>query len=139
MLWFTLSFPILLLLLLCCTGCISSRKRHKWKRVGDEAAGATAARMANFGWAMFTLGSPLAVSGLLALTKKLKGDNVGGPARSISGPGALVACIPFVLVIPLLALVQLYKAKTAGILHSRAFQARYGWLCNRYDASLLPE
>ena len=111
---------------------MSSYKWRKWKLGDDEAAAATAAHAANFGWALFTLGSPAAVSGIVAFR------NWGGPGRlgdelklADELTVSVIMCSPFVLLIPLLALHRLHKAKAAGTLHSRAFEARYGWLCSR--------
>lgn len=119
--------PFGLLLLLCCSCCVSSYKRCKSKRRDDEAAMETAAHAANFGWALFTLGSPAAVSGIMGLLW------VGGVAQQQGTAMAVIMILltPFVLLIPLLAVHRLRKAKAAGILHSRAFEARYGWLCSR--------
>jgi hypothetical protein len=121
-----LGIPAGLLLVLCCTCCIASYKRRKYKKSDDAAAAATAAHMANFGWAVFTLGSPAAVSGLVSL---LDDEGVSAPLADI-----LSISSPFWLFIPLLAVIQLRKAKAAGILLSRSFEARYGWLCSRCDA-----
>ena len=115
-----LIIPLALLLLLCCSCCVSSYKRRKWKLGDDEAAAATAAHAANFGWALFTLGSPVAVSGIVAYPDATSAPVLLGIVSS-----------PFWLLIPLLALHRLHKAKAAGTLHSRAFEARYGWLCSR--------
>jgi hypothetical protein len=38
---------------------------------------------------------------------------------------------PLIVIVPLIATYQLHKASAANILHSRAFEARYGWLCAR--------
>ena len=113
-----IGIPLALLLVLCCSCCVSSYKRRKWKLGDDEAAAATAAHAANFGWALFTLGSPAAVSGIVA--------NLG-----VTFVPSVIGCSPFWLLVPLLALHRLHKAKAAGTLHSRAFEARYGWLCSR--------
>ncbi len=124
----TVSISFALLLLLCCSCCVSSYKRRKWKLGDDEAAAVAAAHTANFGWALFTLGSPAAVSGLINMDVL--------PVAVGRGP-PWAAAVPFVLLIPLFALHRLHKAKVAGILHSRAFEARYGWLCSRCVHRLL--
>jgi hypothetical protein len=122
------SLPFMLLLLLCCGCCVSSYKRRKWRKSDNEMAAATSAHAANFGWALFTLGSPVAVSSIVQLLRMGVPEKPGTQVpRSI----VLGLCSPFVLVIPLLALHQLRKAKAAGTLHARAFEARYGWLCSR--------
>ena len=76
--------------------------------------------MANFGWALLTLASPVAVSAV---------STVPGVSTE---PGGFILPLPLML-IPLVAIRPLRKAKAAGILHSRSFEARYGWLCSRCD------
>ena len=46
----------------------------------------------------------------------------------------LLVSAVFVLT-PLYAIGPLRKAKAAGVLHSRSFEARYGWLCSRRDTT----
>ena len=87
----------------------------------ESEAAARSANLSNFGWALFTLGSPIAVAGVCKLRIERPEDLVP----------ALGFAMPFVLIIPLFAIWNLRKAKGAGILHSRAFLARYGWLCDR--------
>ena len=88
----------------------------------DEAAAARADHHANFGWALFTLGSPPVMAGILAL--------FGRMFIGVYSPFLAVLTSPFWLIAPLLAIRNMRQAKSAGILHSRAFEARYGWLCS---------
>ncbi len=119
-----------LLLVMFCIGFVTCVKRRQWKQAGNEAAAAASAHLENFGWALFTLGSPMVVSNIVALVK-------GSGISSADYSHVLLAykiLFPYWLVVPLLALCQLHQARAAGVLHSRAFEARYGWLCSRYRA-----
>lgn len=123
--------PAFILFLLCCSCCTSSHKRKQWMKNGDEAAAATAAHMANFGWAVYTLGSPVTVSGALIFTANVQKRIDNSPLWLVPW----IVAVPLVVFVPLAALQQLQQAKKAGILHSRAFEARFGWLCSRCDTS----
>lgn len=49
-----------------------------------------------------------------------------------------VLTVPFflvvVVIIPGQAVHTMFKARDSGRLHSKAFEAEYGWLCSRYRA-----
>ena len=121
--------PISFLAFLACVGCMSLYNRRKYRESGDQAAGARASHMSNFAWALFTLVCPAALGAVFStmfedLTLTLDDDSV-----------ELLLSIPPVLIIPLVATRELRKAQAAGTLHSRAFEARYGWLCSRCVAT----
>ena len=113
---------LLLVVLLSCCCLKSARNRNKWIHHGDEEAAARAGHSANFAWALYTLMSPLAVANLIQMT-----DSNDAIAAAVA---ALLA-LPLVLLVPSFAFCQLRRGAKAGILHSRAFEARYGWLCAR--------
>ena len=147
-----IALPLVVLLFLICVGCCSCCIRCKAGKGVDDVYGQTTtargAHMSNFGWALFTLASPIAMAGIAQLMTL--------------GAGHVVFIImlvpPFMLIIPLFAVVNmpirkhlpspsyvshtngslfqwnLRKGKAAGVLHSPSFAARYGWLCSRYGA-----
>ena len=111
--------PLSFCALLACVGCVSLYNRRKYRKSGDQAAGARASHMSNFAWALFTLLFPSVLGGALS------GDQ----------EEPLILLIPPMLIVPLVATRELRKAQAAGTLHSRAFEARYGWLCSRCVAT----
>ena len=98
------ALPLFVLFTLICVGCCSFCTRRKAEK-GDEsedqavsdsqAAAARAAHLSNFGWALFTLASPIAVTGITQLMT----DN-----KFIGYVYLLLP--PFMLLIPLYALVS---------------------------------
>lgn len=116
------------LALLACVGCVSLYNRRKYRESGDQAAGARASHMSNFAWALFTLVGPAALGGLFSVFDSSASSAGDDPIQQW-------LIIPPVLIIPLVATRELRKAQAAGTLHSRAFEARYGWLCSRCVAT----
>ena len=114
----TMSSLSLVVILSCCC-CKSAYNRRKWTHDGDEEAAARAGHAANFGWALYTLTSPAAVENLIKMSR-----------TNMSKPALLLAA-PLVLLVPMFAFSRLRRGAKDGILHSRAFEARYGWLCAR--------
>lgn len=112
-----------LVVLLSCSCCLSAYNRHKWTHDGDEEAAARAGHAANFGWALYTLTVPAAVANLIKMTR--------GPMHGDMGLAIILLALPLVLLVPMFAITRLRRGAKAGILHSRAFEARYGWLCAR--------
>eukprot|EP01043_Picozoa_sp_COSAG02_P060308 COSAG02_NODE_7851_length_2818_cov_1.966900_2_plen_316_part_00 len=119
-----LSGSLLLVGILCCCCGKSALNRYRWTHHGNEEAAARAGHAANFGWALYTLATPAIMVNLL----KMAADPfVGGGA-----PLAFCLSVPIWLFVPIFASNRLRHGAEAGILHSRAFEARYGWLCSRY-------
>lgn len=118
------SLSLVAVLSFCC--CKSAYNRRKWTHDGDEEAAARAGHAANFGWALYTLTVPAAAANLI---KMIRGSD--------SGPVAILLALPLVLLVPMFAISRLRRGAKAGILHSRAFEARYGWLCARCADALL--
>ena len=117
----TSSLSLVVLLSCCC--CKSAYNRRKWTHDGNEEAAARAGHAANFGWALYTLTVPAAVANLI---KANRGQQSPGYGEAV----ALLA-LALVLIVPMFAISRLRRGAKAGILHSRAFEARYGWLCAR--------
>lgn len=135
-------FPIVFLAGFVCVCCVSSRNRKKYRKTNDEAAGAKAAHYANFGWAMFTLLSPAVVAGIVAYERRMwvKRRRWGDPTPvSYYGFVGFLISSPFTVLVPVFALWTLHKAKASGVLQSRAFEARYGWLCSRCATQSIPK
>lgn len=133
----------LYILLSCCLApcCCLSYFYHRKSKQDDDAENTDnaetvevdgivdrSAHFSNFGWAVFTLGSPMAVSSICYFARTGKYAQDSGSTYSGWGLGGLPL---FVLFIPLVGLMQLRDAKASGGLHSDFVNARYGWLCSR--------
>jgi hypothetical protein len=95
-------------------------RKHTWNSgTADDnnAAAATAAHLTNTGWAAFTLLSPLVLSQCLFMAVN---------------NGQHIPLIVLTVIIPGFALFKLLQARRGSRLHSRAFEASFGWLCARY-------
>eukprot|EP01046_Picozoa_sp_COSAG06_P035459 COSAG06_NODE_3816_length_4877_cov_4.725827_1_plen_500_part_10 len=101
---------------------------QRWKKQGDTAAAGEAAHLTNFLWAVYTLTAPLVFSKIVWMLSS------SGESRAAGMTVAFIAGPVLVIVLPAHAWVQMAKARHEGRLHSRAFEARYGWLCARYIA-----
>jgi hypothetical protein len=103
-------------------------QKKRWEQRGDAVAAGQAAHLTNFLWALYTLTAPLVFSNLVWMLSS-SGDSraAGVTLAAIAGP--LLA-----IIIPILAMWHMGKARHEGRLHSSAFEARYGWLCARYEA-----
>ena len=106
------------------------RNRRQWEKVGDESAAERAAHYSNFGWAMFTLASPLSFGVIAEVFGRATSDE--RTAAFIFGCALMAS--PIILLLPGYAFVQMARAHSKGIVHARAFESRYGWLCSRYRA-----
>lgn len=117
-------FPVIFIVALWFAASTSQSYRRMWKKTGDEAAAARAAQRSNFGWALFTLGSPPVMAGIMTLFEKT--------TRGVDG-FILAASLatPIWLLIPRVALLDMKEGQASGVLHTREFAARYGWLCSR--------
>ena len=82
-------------------------------------------------WAVFTMGSPMAVSSICYFARTGKYAQDSGSTYTGWGLGGLPL---FVLFIPLVGLMQLRDAKASGGLHSDFVNARYGWLCSQTES-----
>ena len=81
--------------------------------------------VSNFGWAVYTLTSPIVV------TQIRNGLFSYRTSFNVAGITVLVGMLStFVLVIPLIAIWRLRKVQAAGDLHSTS-GARYSWLCRQ--------
>ena len=134
---------LLYILLSCCLApcCCLSYFYHRKSKQDDDAENTDnaetvevggivdrSAHFSNFGWAVFTLGSPMAVSSICYFARTEKYAQDSGSTYTGWGLGGLPL---FVLFIPLVGLMQLRDAKASGGLHSDFVNARYGWLCSR--------
>lgn len=120
-------------------------RRAAWKRDDNEAAGAAAAHLQNFGWALYTLVSPAVVLSLFQYYASFWELLSGAPGALHDAEGEALGLqqlaflsSPFVLIIPAMALYAMRQARKAGVVHSRAFEAQYGWLCSKYDRLTFP-
>ena len=126
----SVAVPVLFVVVLVGVSCVAQRSErygignvqasNAKRREAAAAAISRSAHFSNFGWALFTLGSPIMVARLVQLMR---------------GLGVVCASV-FWLFIPRFAVMQLRKAKAAGVLRSSAIQSRYGWMCSRCVHSL---
>lgn len=140
---------VLYFLLSCCLApcCCLSYFYHRKSKQDDDAENTDnaetvevdgiayrSAHFSNFGWAAFTMGSPMAVSSICYYARTQQDvQESSGATYDGWGLGGLPL---FVLFIPLVGLMQLRDAKASGGLHSDFVNARYGWLCSR--CAMLP-
>ena len=103
--------------------------KSKWSKKGDAGAAETAAHLTNCGWALFTFLAPIALGKTLWLITDDTSRSTGtGTYLYFFG----VVATSVLLMVPGIGYLQMVSAKKNGLLTSRSFEARCGWLCARY-------
>eukprot|EP01047_Picozoa_sp_COSAG01_P039376 COSAG01_NODE_3250_length_6353_cov_445.752958_5_plen_730_part_00 len=127
--FFTGVVQVALFICVCSGLCgFTGYNQYRWRRYDDAPAGARATHLTNFGWALYTVVSPAAMAAMVASTDSSRTDL----SHRYLIP-FLVAPILLICLLPAgFALHRMRIAKRKGLLRSRAFEARYGWLCARY-------
>ena len=123
---------IALMVFFICLCGVQSGIQSTWTQKGDKKAAGKAAHIANFFWALYTLVAPVVFSKVVWLASA--GSNDDEIAGIMTIPVSITLLVLPILA-PGIALTNMFIARREGRLHSRAFEARYGWLCARCDAS----